>query len=153
MKTLLTIGVLLVTVWGAKAQSTDDIAFYQSIWGMEKRVIVESYMDLSEADAAVFWPEYEAYELARKDLGKVRVEILSDYAKNYASLSGEKASELVNKSIANNMAIQKLFKKTFKKMSKTIDPVTVTKFIQLENYFLVMIQMSIQESIPFVDEI
>ena len=37
-------------------------------------------------------------------------------------------------------------------MSKSIDAVTVAKFIQLENYFMVMIQMTIQESIPFVDE-
>ena len=110
-------------------------------------------MDLSEAQAAAFWPEYEAYELSRKELGKERVAILSDYAKNYGSLTPEIATELINKAAANNIAIQKLLKKTFKKMSKAIDAVTVAKFIQLENYFLIMIQMTIQESIPFVDEI
>ncbi len=153
MRKLFAFGFMFVLALGVKAQTTDDIAFFQSIWGMEKRSIVESYMELSSADATAFWPEYEAYETARKELGKERVMILSDYAENYGSLTGEKATELINKSVKNNIAIQKLLKKTFKKMSRSVDAVTVAKFIQLENYFLVMIQMSIQESIPFVDEI
>ena len=153
MKRSLAIGLMLVLALGLKAQTSDYIAFFQSIWGMEKRAIVESYMEFSTADAAAFWPEYEAYEVARKELGNERVMILDDYAKNYGSLSAEKATELIKKAVANNIAIQKLLKKTFKKMSRSIDAVTVAKFIQLENYFLIMIQMSIQESIPFVDEI
>jgi len=31
-----------------------------------------------------------------------------------------------------------------------VDPVTAAKFVQVENYFIVMIQMSIQESLPFI---
>ena len=153
MKRSLILGVMLILAWGVKAQTSDEIALYQSIWGMEKRALVEEYMNLSEGDATAFWPVYEAYEVERKNLGIQRVAVLSDYAKNYGSLSGEKATELVNKSIANNIAMQKLFKKTFSKVSKALDPVTAAKFIQLENYFMLMIQMSIQESIPFVDEI
>jgi len=150
MKRSLTIGLLLVLALALKAQTQDDINFFQSIWGMEKRAIVEAYMGFSEADAAVFWPEYEAYELSRKDLGQERIEILEDYAKNYATLSDEKAHELVNGTVANNMGHQKLLKKTFKKMSKSVGAVSAAKFVQLENYFITMIQMTISENIPFV---
>lgn len=153
MKNLLSITFILLISLGVNAQSADDIEFFQSIWGMEKRAMVEVYMDnLTTDEATAFWSEYEVYETARKDLGKERVKILSDYADNYGSLTGEKATELINGAYSNNVAIQKLLKKTFKKMSKSIDAVKVAKFIQLENYFLLMIQMSIQESIPFVDE-
>lgn len=64
----------------------------------------------------------------------------------------ETAKNLVNKSYANNVAMQKLLKKAFKKMSKSMDAVKAAKFIQMENYFLTAIQMGILESIPFVDE-
>ena len=153
MRESLSIGLMLVLALGLKAQTTDEISFYQSIWGMEKQAIVESYMDLSETQAAAFWPVYEEYEVKRKELGKDKVNLLSDYAKNYGSLNGDKAIDLVHRGVANNIAIQKLMKKTFNKLSKSLDPVTAAKFIQLENYFIVMIQMSIQESIPFIDEI
>jgi len=96
-------------------------------------------LDLSEADVAAFGPAYEIYEVARRELGQEGVNLLSDYAKNYGSLTGEKATELINGGAKNIIAIQKLIKKTHKKMSKSIDAVTVAKFIQLENYFLVMI--------------
>lgn len=154
MKKLLTITFILFVSIAAKAQTQDDIAFFQSIWGSEKRAMVEAYMEnLTTNEATAFWTEYEAYEISRKELGKERVMILSDYADNYGSLTGEKATDLINDAYANNIAIQKLLKKTFKKMSKSIDAVKVAKFIQLENYFMLMIQMNIQESIPFVDEL
>ena len=153
MKNLIPFFLLLLVSISGKAQSQDDIQFFQSIWGMEKQAIVEEYMDnLTTNEATAFWAEYEAYESARKELGQERIKILSDYADNYGSLTADKATELINGAAANNIAIQKLLKKTFKKMSKSINAVKVAKFIQLENYFMLMIQMNIQESIPFVDE-
>jgi hypothetical protein len=152
MKRPMTILVMLIIALGVKAQTSDEISFYQSIWGMEKQSIVESYMDLSEANAEAFWPVYKDYEVKRKELGQDKVMILSDYAKNYATLTGETARDLVHRGTGNNIAIQKLLKKTFNKLSKSIDPVTAAKFVQLENYFVTMIQMSIQESIPFIQE-
>ena len=148
----MTIGVMLVLALGLKAQTPDEISFYQSIWGMEKQAIVEAYMDLTEAQAAAFWPVYEEYEVKRKELGKDKVQLLNDYAENYGSMTGENATDIINRAAANNIAIQKLLKKTFKKSSKSLDPLTAAKFIQVENYFIVMIQMSIQESLPFIDE-
>ena len=153
MKRSLTIGIMFVMALGVKAQITDEISFYQSIWGLEKQAIVKSYMDLSEAQATAFWPVYDSYELKRKEIGKDKVMILSDYATNYNSLSGDQAKDLIHRAAANNIASQKLLKKTFNKLSKSLDPVTAAKFVQLENYFIVMIQMSIQESIPFIDEL
>ncbi|MEA3460862.1 MAG: hypothetical protein U9R49_03210, partial [Bacteroidota bacterium] len=146
-------GMLCFLALGVKAQTTDEISFFQSIWGMEKKAIVESYMDLSETQAAAFWPVYEDYEVKRKELGKDKVNLLSDYAKNYGSMSGDNATDLIHRGAANNIAMQKLMKKTFNKLAKSLDPVTAAKFVQLENYFIVMIQMTIQESIPFIDEL
>lgn len=152
MKRTVIMGAMLFMAFNLIAQTTDEISLYQSIWGMEKQSIVESYMDLSEEQAAVFWPAYEAYEVQRKKLGKEKVMILGDYAKNYESLTGDQAADLVNRGTANNIAMQKLLKKTFNKVSKSVDPITAARFVQLENYFIVMIQMSIQESIPFIGE-
>lgn len=153
MKKLLSLGFILFAFLGANAQSNDEVEFFQSIWGMEKKAIVEAYMDdLSTDETTAFWPIYDEYEVARKDLGKEKVAIMQEYAENYGSFTGDVAKDLINKNAANSIAIQKLFKKTFKKMSKSMDPVNAAKFIQLENYFTTMIQASILESIPFVDE-
>ncbi len=143
---LFTPGILL-------AQSTDDINLIQSLWGIEKKAIVEEYMDLAPEQESAFWAEYETYETARKELGKQRINIISEYVGSFEDLTDEKASELMNKAIANNIAIQKLAKKTFKKMSKSVSPVKAAQFIQLENYFITSIQMYLQENLPFIGEL
>jgi hypothetical protein len=151
-KPLIAFCILLISPI-ANAQSTDDIDLIQSLWGMEKRAIIEEYMDLSAEEETSFWAEYEAYETSRKELGKDRITIINEYVENYGSLSDEKATELMNEVIANNIAIQKLAKKTFKKLSKSISPVKAAQFIQLENYFVTSIQLYLQENLPFIGEL
>jgi len=153
MKNIFFTCCILVTSLIVKAQSSDDINLVQSLWGMEKKAIVEEYMDLSAEEESLFWTEYDVYETSRKELGKERIAIINAYVENFESLSDEKATELMNKAIANNIAIQKLAKKTFKKLSKSISPVKAAQFIQLENYFIISIQMYLQENLPFIGEL
>lgn len=135
------------------AQTTDDMSIMQDKWGMEKKEIVGSYMQLSPEEATVFWQKYDTYEVARKELAKNRFHIINEYAENYTELSSDKAKELIQGAIANNMAQQKLIKKTFKSMSKSIPPVQAALFVQIENYLLVVTQMAVQESIFFIGEL
>jgi hypothetical protein len=154
MKKLILIFAAFIITLGLKAQSTaDDIAIVQSLWGKGKRDIVKDYMKLASAEEAGFWQQYDAYEAARKDLGKERILLIEDYVKNYGTLTDPKATELVNKVVANNIAIEKLQLKTFKSMSKVVSPVKAAQFIQLERYFILAIQMSIQDELPFIGEL
>jgi hypothetical protein len=153
MKKMIAAIYLMLTSVILCAQSNDDVNLVQSLWGMEKRAIVEEYMDLSPAEETAFWSEYEAYEASRKELGKERIAIISEYVGSFDDLNNEKATDLMSKAIANNIAIQKLAKKTFKKMSKSVSPVKAAQFIQLENYFITSIQMYLQETLPFIGEL
>lgn len=153
MKNVLIICCAVLISIGAKAQTTEEIDFVQSIWGMEKKAIVADNMNLTDLENPVFWAAYDKYEEARKELGRERVEILKQYAEDYGTIKDEEAKDLINRGIANNIAIQKLVKKTFKSMAKSISPLKAAKFVQMENYFLTTIQMYILESIPFVDEL
>lgn len=144
---------ILISGFSSNAQTSDDINLIQSLWGMEKRAIVEEYMNFSAEEQSPFWAEYDVYETSRKELAKERIAIISEYVENFESLSDEKATELMNKVIANNIALQKLAKKTFKKLSKSISPVKAAQFIQLENYFITTIQMYLQENLPFIGEL
>ena len=153
MRTFLSFAFIAVFSFSLKAQSSDDVGIIQSLWGMEKRAMVEEYMDLSPTEAPGFWVQYEAYEEARKALGRERIGLISEYVDNFGSLTNGKAAELVNGAAANNIALQKLLQKTFKKMSKVISPVKAAQFVQLENYLSNMILLSIQDELPFIGEL
>lgn len=134
-------------------ESKDEVAFLQSVYGMEKRDIVAKFMEISEAQSATFWGLYEEYEVARKAIGVKRANNIMDYAKNYESITNENVQSLVKTSFEVNKEFNSLWEKTYKKMAKALSPKTAAKFYQLESYLETMVRSEFTESIPMIDEL
>jgi DNA-directed RNA polymerase subunit F len=154
MKKAILLSVFFFGALVLKAQPTvDEINLLQSAYGMEKRAIVEQYMKITEAESAAFWKVYDEYEAKRKEFGKTRVNNIVEYANNYATLTDEKAAELVKKALENQMAITKHQENTFKKLAKVMPAKRAAQFIQLENYLETVIRLNIADDIPFIGEL
>ncbi len=151
MKYTILVFALFISSISIQAQSVvDDVIIVQSLWGKEKRAIVAEYMGFDAAEGDTFWPAYNLYEAERKKLGRARLAVMDEYLKNQATLSDKKATELMTKASENNIAMQKLLLSTFKSMSKIIGPAQAAKFIQIENYLMLGVQLSLQEKLPFL---
>lgn len=142
-------------LFSASAQVTqDDINLVQSMYGMEKRDLVQQYIKFNDSvSATAFWKLYDEYEVDRKKLGQDYIAILTDYANNFATLDDKKADELVSKSSENNIAYEKLYMKYYKKMKAPIGALKASQFFQLEAYLRSAIKTSILDEIPFIGEI
>jgi hypothetical protein len=154
MKKLLTaVGIFLFI--SASAQLTkDDVNLVQSIYGKDKRDLMQQYMTFKDsATARSFWKMYDAFEVERKKLGQDYIKILQDYADNYDKLSNNKADELVTKMSANNIAFENLYIRYYKKMKPVVGALKASQFIQLESYLRSVIKTSILDEIPFIGEI
>ncbi len=149
------LGLLLITSTQLIAQSglKDDMAIIQSIYGKNKKDLVGAYMKLVEPQSASFWAVYDAYELERKELSMKKMELINDYANNYATLTEEKANEIANGTLKNNLLIEKLYSKYYGKTKKIIGAINAAKFIQLEMYLQTSVRSEIQDAIPFIGEI
>jgi Spy/CpxP family protein refolding chaperone len=152
MKKVLLLSICLFLSLASIAQNADEIAILQSAYGMDKRAIVTEQMKLTPNEAEAFWPIYEQYEVARKEYGKTRIKNIMEYAKNYQSLSNEKATELINASYSNQMNIMKLQQKTFKQLSKAITPARAAQFTQIEMYLENAIKAKLGDEMPFIEE-
>lgn len=152
MKKVLLLSISLFFSLASIAQNADEIAIIQSAYGMDKRAIVTEQMKLTPTEAEAFWPIYEQYEVARKEYGKTRINNIMEYAKNYQSLSNEKATELINSSFTNQMNIMKLQQKTFKQLSKAITPARAAQFTQIEMYLENAIKAKLGDEMPFIEE-
>lgn len=75
------------------------------------------------------------------------------YMNSLGSINEAKATELVDRGITIETSFKKLQKKYFTEMTKVIGPVKAAQFYQLENYLNNIINITIQESIPFVGEL
>jgi hypothetical protein len=130
-----------------------DIKIFQQLFGTEKAAMVKQYMNLTPQQDSLFWKVYDAYEAQRLELGKRRIRLVENYANSIMSLSADKATEMVNEANAIDVEFKKLQKTYYKKMSKTIGEVKAAQFYQFEGYLNNVINLSIQENIPFVGEI
>ena len=153
MKKILSIAIIFfATSSMVFAQSPqEEIDYYQSIFGMEKKLVVAAFLDLEENDP--FWAVYDEYEKGRKELGQKRFNLIVDYAENYDDLTDEKTDELVktNQDIRNGTT--KLLNKYYKKVKKVSGSKTAAQFYQIENYFITAITAQIYSTIPLVGEL
>lgn len=154
MKKMLT-PLFLLLFFAASAQLTkDDVNLVQSIYGKDKRDLMEQYMSFSDAaKAKSFWKLYDSYEAERKKLSSDFISILEDYANNYESLDDKKADVLVTKMSANNIAYENLYSKYYKQMKPVVGALKASQFLQLEAYLRNSIKTAILDEIPFIGEI
>ena len=130
-----------------------DVQIIQKYFGVEKMALLKEYMNFSPQQDSLFWKDYNAYETDRQELGKKRIQLIDEYMKAINNLDESKATSLVDRSNANEIAFKQLLKKYFTKFSKTIGPVKAAQFYQFENYLNNIINLTIQENIPFVGEL
>ena len=154
MKKVSILAVVLMLSTGIFAQSNkEDVDLIQSIFGKEKKELVQIYMTIPEAQSAKFWALYDTYETARKKLGQERIKLIEQYANDYEKLDSKKASDLVTKKLAWTDKYTKFQQSYFTKFSAIIGGLQAAKFIQLEDYIENCIRLTIQEEIPFIGEL
>lgn len=151
---ILSLVVVLVAMITISAQSNkEEIEYYQSIFGMEKKAIVSEFIQLDGEAKTAFWGIYDEYETERKALGMKRIELLDKYAQNYTELDEVTTEELLKESIDIRNQSNKLVQKYTNKIKKSSGVKAAAQFYQLENYFRNVIYLNIMDGIPFIDEL
>jgi len=154
MKKVIVIAIVSLLSTSMFSQSNkEDVDLIQSIFGKEKKEVVQVYMTLPEAQTAKFWALYDTYETARKKLGQERIKLIEAYANNYEKLDSKKASELITKKFAWADKYTKFQQLYLTKFTAVIGGLQAAKFMQLEDYIENCIRLSIQEEIPFIGEL
>ncbi len=135
------------------AQSNiDEISIIQTSFGMEKNEIVKSFIKIPKDQTGAFWNTYNEYEAKRKELGKIRITLLTEYAEKWQNLKGEEADMMVKKAMDLNKKTDKLITTYYKKMKKATSIDVAVKFYEVETYIRATIHFYIKNTIPFVNQ-
>jgi len=112
------------------------------------RRIVEANMQLTEKEAAVFWPLYNRYDY---DIGKLnyeRASIYDFYADNYRTLSDEQAKDLVRRMHHVERWKLSLDEKIAREMGKVLPMRTVLRFLQIARQIDRLVSLKIMSDTP-----
>jgi hypothetical protein len=154
MKKIYLIAICLVFAVASKAQSsTEEIAFMQSAYGMQKKQLIAEHMKINDVQKDVFWKLYDEYEVSRKEIGMKRAKNIEEYAKKYDGLTNENSDAILKASFGIQKDLIKLWESTYKKMAKETSPTTAAQFIQVEMYLENLVRQELLDAIPLIGEI
>lgn len=132
---LIIFGAILMAMTFAQttnAQSDkEETEFYQSIFGMAKKEVVAGFLNVESSNP--FWALYDEFETKRKELGKDRINALSDYVDNYDKLTDDKYNEVVASMISLRKSNDKLIDTYYKKIKKASGPKIAAQFFLSKN--------------------
>lgn len=114
------------------------------------RRILEVNMQLTEKEAAAFWPVYDRYDEDMSKLNYERSSIYDFYADNYRTLSDDQAKELIRRMNYVDRRKLSIDAKYAREMGKVLPVKTVLRFFQIERQVDRLVALKIISGIPLV---
>lgn len=144
---------LFAAMFSFAQSSVEEIDLIQSMYGIEKKAIVEEFVQPTAVNRVPFWEVYDAYEVERKALGKERFELLTEFEVKFETLTNEDADAWMKKVMSLAATQDKLIKTYYNKVKKVTSPIVAMRFYMLESYLLTAIRYEILDAIPFPEEV
>ena len=110
--------------------------------------IITATMQLSDKDAAAFWPIYRKYEYERSILDDGRAAVVKEYTQKYTTISDADAKSMTDRMLDYDSRDITLKKKYVREFSKVLPATTVAKFFQLDHRIDLLMDMQIESSLP-----
>ena len=137
---------------GSPATETLNLTAYAELLRSDLRAqkvaILTQLMEFTAEEDAKFWPIYREYDVEMSKLGDERVALISEYAKNYSSLTDPVAEKLALQALDLETRRQALKMKYYERINKTLSPRTALRFLQVEQQLLLIIDLQILSSLP-----
>lgn len=149
---ILIITVLFLASFAGAQSNKEEIDLVQAAFGREKKAVVAEFVKPSTAQQDAFWKLYDDYETQRKELGRQRIDLLTQYADHYLDMTGEQADQWTKKVMELQRKTDNLIFLYYNKVKLISDGIVATQFYQIENYILTAIRMKILQNVPFVNK-
>jgi hypothetical protein len=130
-------------------QATEEA---RTIVQTERKLIVSQGLTLTAEEANAFWPVYDRYMAEMKEVGNLRVKVITDYAASYDNLTDATAKQLIADLLKYQENALKVRKSYVGKFRKVLPEVKLARFLQLENKLDAITDFALARNIPLVPE-
>jgi hypothetical protein len=134
----------------AQDKPADNMDVLREKLRADKKVVVASVLDLTEGEAKMFWPVYNAYQGDMITHYDRVLKLLDTYAKAYDSMTDQTATTLVKQFLALEHDHVALLTSYLPRFSKVLPPRKVARLYQIENKARALVNYELARGIPFV---
>jgi hypothetical protein len=137
---------------GALAQSSGNMTDQQqqliSQIQTDKRAIVLSTLELTDAEVAAFTPIYDKYQTEMKKIFTRSSDVLNKYASNYDSMTDDAAEDILEEALAVREDRNDLLKDYAKRLGKKLPATKVLRWVQVESKLTTLLDWQMAQVIP-----
>ena len=120
----------------------------------DKKLLVASNMDLTDAEAKSFWPLYEAYQKDLQQINEKLGKTIATYAEAFnqgkGTISNDTAKKLLHEVISVEEQEVKLKRANAEKVGKVLPAAKTARYIQIETKIRALIKFELAKQIPLV---
>jgi len=116
----------------------------------KKTAIYTQIMQLNDDQAGKFWPIYREYDVNLQKLNDQKLAGIQQYAKDYGSMTDDKADELAKLALELENKRNELKKTYYEKVRQQLGGIVAARFLQVENQLLMIIDLQIASALPIV---
>jgi hypothetical protein len=134
----------------AQDKPADTMDVFREKLRADKRVVVASVLELTDSEAKVFWPVYNAYQSDMISHYDRLLKLIDDYAKTYRAMTDETAAKLLTDYLViegNHLAILNTYVPRFQKV---LPARKVARLYQIENKARALVNYELAREIPFI---
>jgi len=144
--------VLASPIVVAQDQPADNMEILREKVKADKKLVVAANMNLTEPEAAAFWPVYEAYQKDLQALNGRMKTLIETYANAYnqGTVPDETAKKLLDGALKLESDEVELKKSYVPKFQKALPAAKVARYYQIESKIRAGIRYEIAAGIPLV---
>ena len=153
MKWLIAMCALAVMAAPVQADEIDDYIdlLRQDARGMMKMVVSEVMDDLTEDESDAFWKVYNRYEKEVMKIGRVRTDLVRQFAENYFDMDDELADQIATQALHLQVKRVNLRKDYYRKFRHAVGARKAARFIQLDLVVSRIIDLQVSSELPLID--
>ncbi|HJU09400.1 MAG TPA: hypothetical protein VJ728_00920, partial [Candidatus Binataceae bacterium] len=106
----------------------------------QRKAVVGENMNLTNAQAKVFWPLYDAYEKRMDTIEDRHIREIKTYVASYKTLTDQNANAKLDEVLAIQRARLQTQEEYVPKFRAVLPGVVVTRFFQIDNKMRAMVQ-------------
>ncbi len=140
----LTLGVTGTT----SAQVRSEIELTRQKIQTERQELVAVGMELTDEQAAVFWPVYREYRNELAPVGDRLVALILGYAERYESMTDDYAEQMLKDYLDIQSKELEIKKKYVNRFKRVLPAMLVARFYQIENKLDAVVAHDLARSVP-----
>lgn len=145
---VLAVILVLFTIGGAQAQVRDQTILTYQVLTEDWNDLIGGVLDLTEEEAAGFWPLYEEYSKLKGTLWSERIDVIAMFLTGYDTMGAEIARGLLDASFEIEGKMLALEREYANKFDDILPLNKVVRLFQAENKLETTMMMEIVKDVP-----